>query len=72
MPIDYTKNLTSFFIDRIKTKNDQIRGWLLTQELNNELPLYSSVDIRDAGFKMAVVDTNLFPAGFNNCGGMIL
>ena len=31
-----------------------------------DLPLFTSVDIRDAGFKMAVVDTNLFPAGFNN------
>ena len=30
------------------------------------MPLYCSVDIRDAGFKTAVVDTNLFPAGFNN------
>ena len=31
-----------------------------------DLPIYSSVDIRDAGFKAAVVDTNIFPAGFNN------
>ena len=29
-------------------------------------PLYASVDIRYAGFKIAVVDHNLFPAGFNN------
>ena len=27
---------------------------------------YTSVDIRDSGFKIAPVDTNLFPAGFNN------
>ncbi len=27
---------------------------------------YSSVDLRNAGFKLAPVDTNLFPAGFNN------
>ena len=31
-----------------------------------DMPLYCSVDIRDAGFKKSVVDTNLFPAGFNN------
>lgn len=31
-----------------------------------DIPLYASVDIRNAGFKMAVVDMNLFPAGFNN------
>ena len=29
-------------------------------------PFYSSVDLRNAGFKLAPVDTNLFPAGFNN------
>lgn len=31
-----------------------------------EPPIYSSVDVRNAGFKISVVDTNLFPAGFNN------
>jgi glutamate--cysteine ligase len=29
-------------------------------------PLMCSVDLRHAGFKLAPVDTNLFPAGFNN------
>lgn len=29
-------------------------------------PVFTSVDIRNAGFKIAPVDTNLFPAGFNN------
>jgi glutamate--cysteine ligase len=29
-------------------------------------PFYTSVDIRNAGFKLAPVDTNLFPGGFNN------
>jgi glutamate--cysteine ligase len=42
----------------------------LISTLNNQIsscgfPLYSSLDIRDAGFKVAVVDVNLFPAGFN-------
>ena len=27
---------------------------------------YSSIDLRNSGFKIAPVDTNLFPAGFNN------
>lgn len=30
------------------------------------LPLTLSVDIRQSAYKMAVVDANLFPAGFNN------
>jgi glutamate--cysteine ligase len=29
-------------------------------------PLYSSVDLRDSGHKVVPVDSNLFPAGFNN------
>lgn len=53
-------------INCIKEKQEAIYTWLLEKECCNELPLYSSMDIRDAGFKMAVVDTNLFPAGFNN------
>jgi len=28
--------------------------------------VYCSVDLRNAGFKLAPVDTNLFPGGFNN------
>lgn len=31
-----------------------------------QYPLYTSVDIRQSAFKTAVVDTNLYPAGFNN------
>ncbi len=57
---------TPVFIERIKSRQDEIHRWLISKECCNELPLYSSVDIRDAGFKIAVVDTNLFPAGFNN------
>ena len=29
-------------------------------------PFYSSCDLRNSGFKLAPVDTNLFPGGFNN------
>ena len=29
-------------------------------------PFYSSIDIRNSGYKIAPIDTNLFPAGFNN------
>src|SRR3989338_5278182 len=53
-------------IEKIKSKQSEIFHWLESHEKTKELPLYSSVDIRDAGFKRAIVDTNLFPAGFNN------
>ena len=44
----------------------QIEGWLRAQWLETPAPFYASVDIRNAGFKLSPVDTNLFPAGFNN------
>jgi glutamate--cysteine ligase len=30
------------------------------------VPFYASCDLRNSGFKLAPVDTNLFPGGFNN------
>jgi len=58
----FSQNLCVPCIQRQQT---QINQWLLSKE-KVYTPFYSSVDIRDAGFKIAVVDTNLFPAGFNN------
>jgi len=43
-----------------------IEQWLRTQWLAHGVPFYASVDLRNAGFKLAPVDTNLFPGGFNN------
>ncbi len=43
-----------------------LHAWIDSLEQKDSLPLYTSVDIRNAGFKFSVVDTNLFPAGFNN------
>ncbi|GAB4426442.1 MAG: glutamate--cysteine ligase [Turneriella sp.] len=42
----------------------QIDEWL--RSLEKDVPLYMSADIRDAGFKVASIDANLYPAGFNN------
>jgi len=58
--------LSPMIIERVHQRQEDIFQWLKDKEGCRELPLYSSVDIRDAGFKMVVVDTNLFPAGFNN------
>jgi glutamate--cysteine ligase len=44
----------------------KIECWLREQLRLTPPPFYSSVDLRNAGFKLAPVDTNLFPAGFNN------
>ena len=32
----------------------------------NPPPFYASVDIRNSGYRITPIDTNLFPAGFNN------
>jgi glutamate--cysteine ligase len=43
-----------------------IESWFRKQFKNTPAPFYASVDLRNAGYKLAPVDTNLFPAGFNN------
>lgn len=44
----------------------KIETWFRKQWGDYQVPFTTSVDIRNAGYKMAVIDTNLFPAGFNN------
>ena len=51
---------------RILTAQPTIEHWFRTQWLEHTIPFYTSVDLRNAGFKLAPVDTNLFPGGFNN------
>ncbi|MDH5301996.1 MAG: glutamate--cysteine ligase [Gammaproteobacteria bacterium] len=44
----------------------RIETWFRRAWRQTPAPFYASVDLRNAGFKLAPVDTNLFPAGFNN------
>ena len=44
----------------------QIERWFRLEWQDHTPPFYGSVDLRNAGFKLAPVDTNLFPGGFNN------
>lgn len=43
-----------------------IEAWFRARFQETPASITSSVDLRHAGFKLAPVDTNLFPAGFNN------
>jgi len=43
-----------------------IEDWFAEKFSTNTANFYNSVDLRHAGFKVAPVDTNCFPAGFNN------
>lgn len=44
----------------------KIETWFREKWLQTPPLFYCSVDLRNSGFKLAPVDTNLFPAGFNN------
>lgn len=46
--------------------SSSINDWLEEKFNQQPLPLYSSVDLRNSNYKIAPVDANLFPAGFNN------
>ena len=43
-----------------------IEGFFQEKSQGLTPPLYLSCDIRNSGQKIGVVDTNIFPAGFNN------
>lgn len=43
-----------------------IEAWFRDRWPDSLMPITCSVDIRNSGYKISTVDTNLFPAGFNN------
>ena len=53
---------------RILDASTEIERGLRLRWQSHEPPFYCSVDLRNSGFKLAPVDTNLFPGGFNNLG----
>jgi glutamate--cysteine ligase len=51
---------------RILDSMPAIERWFRLEWMEHTPPFYTSVDVRNAGFKLAPVDTNLFPGGWNN------
>lgn len=51
---------------RILDTTPAIERWFRLEWMEHTPPFYSSVDVRNAGFKLAPVDTNLYPGGWNN------
>ena len=51
---------------QILKSGDAVTKWFRTQKGSHYFPIYSSVDVRDSSFKLASVDANIYPAGFNN------
>lgn len=52
--------------NRVNTSKPVIEHWFRGKWQEHTVPFYCSVDLRNSGFKLAPVDTNLFPGGFNN------
>ena len=60
-------------LDALLLKNwERVKSWFdghiigARQAAPLRIPIYTSVDLRNAGYKLAPVDTNIYPAGFNN------
>jgi glutamate--cysteine ligase len=51
---------------RVLDSMPAIERWFRLEWMEHTPPFYSSVDVRNAGFKLAPVDTNLYPSGWNN------
>ena len=59
-------NIYQILLERISGKKDPISDWFADKLLNVNLHFYNSVDLRHFGHKIAPVDVNCFPAGFNH------
>jgi glutamate--cysteine ligase len=57
---------------RMLDATPQIERWFRLEWQEHTPPVYCSTDLRNAGFKVAPVDTNLFPGGFNNLSDEML
>jgi len=51
---------------RVLESMPAIERWFRLEWMEHTPPFYTSVDLRNAGFKLAPVDTNLYPGGWNN------
>ncbi len=59
-------NLLNELRPRLEANREMLAEWFEHKRAQYPAPLYGSVDIRDSGWKVAAVDINAFPAGFNN------
>ena len=59
-------NILKILDNLIKNREKELQNWFNNQ-YEEHIPLfYNSVDIRFSGNKICPIDTNIFPAGFNN------
>jgi glutamate--cysteine ligase len=65
-PCANAKEFRCDLVNRIIEKQDVLESWYDLQNRKAPTPPYTSIDLRDSGFKVSPVDSNIFPAGFNN------
>jgi glutamate--cysteine ligase len=65
-PCKNAHELRCQLVEKIEKKAGPLEDWFRRQEQLSPPPPYTSIDLRDSGFKMSPVDSNIFPAGFNN------
>lgn len=58
--------ITQILLDKISNNKTKIDEWFDAKFESNKPTFYNSADLRHNGFKIAPIDTNCFPAGFNN------
>src|SRR5687768_7993608 len=62
--------MTSDILNRLKQLDEQrgaeVERWFAARRAEAAPFIYSSVDLRHSGLRLVPVDTNLYPAGFNN------
>ena len=51
---------------RVLDSMPAIERWFRLEWMEHTPPFYTAVDVRNAGFKLAPVDTNFYPSGWNN------
>lgn len=66
MSLENQTEICSFLHDQICIHYNELKDWSRNHAKQLEYPIYSSYDIRDSGYKVANVDANIYPAGFNN------
>lgn len=59
-------NTMKLMAEQIQKHHSEVTAWFAGYASRYQPPFYCSVDLRDSGHKIVPVDSNLFPAGFNN------
>ena len=58
--------IIAILAQKIAAKSPLVENWFAEKFQKTPANFYNSIDLRHSGFKIAPVDTNCFPAGFNN------